>query len=72
MFIYLNLIFIALIHNNKKDEAQLLIDLKKELNDFNDKFFEKKINYLMGYTITEPEYRNIRKYNFKFSFISYN
>ena len=43
----------CLIHNNKKDEAQLLIDLKKELNDFNDKFFEKKINYLMGYT-NEP------------------
>ena len=40
----------CLIHNNKKEEAQLLIDLKKELNDFNDKFFEKKINYLMGYT----------------------
>ena len=44
----------CLIHNNKKDEAQLLIDLKKELNDFNDKFFEKKINYLMGYT-NEPD-----------------
>ena len=43
----------CLIHNNKKEEAQLLIDLKKELNDFNDKFFEKKINYLMGYT-NEP------------------
>ena len=44
----------CLIHNNKKEEAQLLIDLKKELNDFNDKFFEKKINYLMGYT-NEPD-----------------
>ena len=44
----------CLIHNNKKEEAQLLIDLKKELNDFNDKFFEKKINYLMGYT-DEPD-----------------
>ena len=32
----------CLIHNKKKEEAQLLIDLKKELNDFNDKFFEKK------------------------------
>ena len=44
----------CLIHNNKKEEAQLLIDLKKELNDFNDRFFEKKINYLMGYT-NEPD-----------------
>ena len=44
----------CLIHNNKKEEAQLLIDLKKELNDFDDKFFEKKINYLMGYT-NEPD-----------------
>ena len=44
----------CLIHNNKKEEAQLQIDLKKELNDFNDKFFEKKINYLMGYT-NEPD-----------------
>ena len=44
----------CLIHNKKKEEAQLLIDLKKELNDFNDKFFEKKINYLMGYS-NEPD-----------------
>ncbi|MDC3403712.1 hypothetical protein OAX49_03050 [Candidatus Pelagibacter sp.] len=44
----------CLIHNNKKEEAQLLIDLKKELNDFHDKFFEKKINYLMGYS-NEPD-----------------
>ena len=39
----------CLINNNKKEEAQLLIDLKKEMG-FEDKFFEKKINYLMGYT----------------------
>ena len=39
----------CLINNNKKDEAQLLIDLKKEMG-FEDDFFEKKINYLMGYT----------------------
>jgi len=38
----------CLINNNKKDEAQLLLDLKKELG-FKDKFYEKKINYLMGY-----------------------
>ena len=44
----------CLINNNKRDEAQLLIDLKKELSQFEDKFYEKKINYLMGYSI-EPE-----------------
>jgi len=38
----------CLINNNNKEEAQLLIDLKKELG-FEDKFYEKKIDYLMGY-----------------------
>ena len=44
----------CLINNNKKEEAQLLIDLQKELGEFNDKFYEKKIAYLMGYN-KEPE-----------------
>ena len=39
----------CLINNNKKNEAQLLLDLKKELGFF-DEFYEKKINYLMGYS----------------------
>ena len=39
----------CLINNNKRDEAQLLVDLKKELGEFEDKFYEKKFNYLMGY-----------------------
>ena len=39
----------CLINNNKKEEAQLLLDLKKELG-FEDKFYENKINFLMGYT----------------------
>ena len=43
----------CLINDNKKEEAQLLIDLKKE-SGFDDKFYEKKINYLMGYN-NEPE-----------------
>ena len=43
----------CLINNNKKEEAQLLMDLKKELG-FKAQFFEKKINYLMGYS-NEPE-----------------
>ena len=38
----------CLINDKKKDEAQLLMDLKKELG-FEDKFYENKINYLMGY-----------------------
>jgi len=38
----------CLINDKKKNEAQLQIDLKKELG-FKDKFFEDKINYLMGY-----------------------
>ena len=38
----------CLINDNKIEEAQLLIDLKKELG-FKDKIYESKINYLMGY-----------------------
>ena len=33
----------------KTEEAQLILDLKKELG-FKDKYFEKKIDYLLGYT----------------------
>ena len=43
----------CLINDNKKNEAQLLLDLKKELGFF-DEFYEKKINYLMGYS-NKPE-----------------
>ena len=39
----------CLINNNKKEEAQLLLDLKKELG-FQEKFYENKISFLMGYT----------------------
>ena len=39
----------CLINNNKKEEAQLLLDLKKELG-FDEKFYENKINFLMGYS----------------------
>ena len=38
----------CLIKNGKSDQAQLVYDLKKELG-FNDKYFEKKINFLLGY-----------------------
>ncbi len=39
----------CLVINEKKEEAQLLLDLKKELG-FKDKYFENKISYLLGYT----------------------
>ncbi len=38
----------CLIKSNRKDEALIIFDLKKELG-FNDKYFEKKINNLLGY-----------------------
>ena len=43
----------CLINKNKKDEAQMQFDLKKELG-FKDIFFENKFNHLMGY-IEGPE-----------------
>ena len=38
----------CLIQSGKKDEAQLIFDLKKEMG-LNDEYFEKKINFLLGY-----------------------
>ena len=38
----------CLIYLGKEEEAQLLLDLKKELG-FKDKYFEKKINFLLGF-----------------------
>ena len=38
----------CLISYGKNEEAQLILDLKKELG-FNDEYFENKINYLFGY-----------------------
>jgi len=67
----------CLINSKKKDEAQLLIDLKKELG-FKDKFYENKINYLMGYedkpetTISEKtilDFHLSHKTNPEFKFI---
>ena len=39
----------CLIKMGKIEEAQLILDLKKELG-FKDKYFENKIDYLLGYT----------------------
>ena len=38
----------CLIKNDKKEQAQLILDLKKELG-FKDEYFENKINFLQGY-----------------------
>ena len=43
----------CLINEGKIEEAQLVLDIKKELG-FNDEYFEKKLNYLFGYT-DEPD-----------------
>ena len=40
----------CLIKSDKKDQALLIYDLKKELG-FSDKYFEKKIDYLFGYNL---------------------
>ena len=67
----------CLINDNKKNEAQLLLDLKKELG-FSNKFYEDKISYLMGYsnkpekTISEKtilDFHLSHKTNPKFKFI---
>ena len=42
----------CLINYGKNDQAQLILDLKKELG-FKDDYFENKINYLFGY-IDQP------------------
>ena len=39
----------CLVSSNRNEEAQLILDLKKELG-FKDKYYETKINYLLGYT----------------------
>ena len=38
----------CLINYGKNEEAQLILDLKKELG-FKDEYFENKVNYLFGY-----------------------
>ena len=47
---YLNkFVIYCLINNDREDEAQLVLDLLKE-GGFKDKFFENKINFLLGLT----------------------
>ena len=54
----------CLINQNKKDEAQLLIDLKSEFGSL-DEFFLKKFNILMGYEEKDEliSDENILKFN---------
>tara|TARA_B100001057_G_scaffold294536_1_gene294636 strand:- start:3304 stop:5067 length:1764 start_codon:yes stop_codon:yes gene_type:complete len=40
----------CLIFEGKKEEAQIVFDLKKELG-FKNSYYEKKINYLLGYSL---------------------
>ena len=40
----------CLIYSGKKEEAQLILDLKKELG-LSDKYFEEKVSYLLGYNV---------------------
>tara|TARA_B100001123_G_scaffold440293_1_gene579026 strand:+ start:861 stop:2600 length:1740 start_codon:yes stop_codon:yes gene_type:complete len=60
----------CLINNNQKEEAQLIFELLKE-KGFKDKFFEDKINFLLG--ITEATTQKIvdnNLLNFYFSHIT--
>ena len=66
----------CLIISGKNEEAQLILDLKKE-SGFNDQYFEKKISYLLGYiskvdeTISERsilDFHLAHKANPKFEF----
>ena len=57
----------CLIHNDRKDEAQLIFDLIKERN-IKDKFFEDKINFLLGITdSTEQKILDNNLFNFYLS-----
>ena len=50
----------CLIFNNKKSEAQLLLDLLREQNQ-SDKFYDDKINFLLG--VTEKTTKKINENN---------
>ena len=66
----------CLVFNEKKEQAKLILDLKKELG-FKNKYFENKLDYLFGYTdvvdksISEKnilEFHLAHKTNVEFSF----
>jgi len=60
----------CLIHNDQKNEAQLVFDLLKE-RGFKDKFFEDKINFLLGTTDrTEQKILDNNLFNFYLSHVT--
>jgi len=60
----------CLIHNDQKDEAQLIFDLLKE-RGLKDKFFEDKINFLLGTTDrTEQKILDNNLFNFYLSHVT--
>ena len=62
----------CLINDDRKDEAQLVFDLLKE-RGFKDKFFEDKINFLLGITDqTTQKILDDDLLNFYFSYITSN
>ena len=60
----------CLINENRKDEAQLIFDLLIE-EGFNDKFFEEKINFLLGIkNTTNQKILDNNIFNFYLSYIT--
>ena len=60
----------CLIHNGQKEEAQLIFDLIRE-RGFEDKFFEDKINFLLGITdSTQQKVLDNNLFNFYLSHIT--
>ena len=60
----------CLIHNDRKDEAQLIFDIIKD-RGFKDKFFEDKINFLLGTTDrTEQKILDNNLFNFYLSHVT--
>ena len=65
-------IIYCLINNDRKEEANLIFDLLRE-RGFKDKFFEDKINFLMGITeTTTQKILDDNLLNFYFSHITNN
>ena len=63
-------IIYCLINNGQQDEAQLIFDLMKE-RGFKDKFFEDKINFLLGITSsTQQKILDNNLFNFYLSHIT--
>ena len=65
-------IIYCLINNNQRDEAQLVLELLRE-RGFKDKFFDDKINFLLGFKEeTSQKILDNNLLNFYFSYITSN